>query len=55
MSLESMIKMMARGAKDASRQLRKIERARKDVALELMAQKLMKRKDTVKKENEKDR
>ncbi|MDP6178934.1 MAG: glutamate-5-semialdehyde dehydrogenase [Desulfatiglandales bacterium] len=54
MSLESMIKMMARGAKDASRQLRKIERARKDVALELMAQKLMKRKDTVKKENEKD-
>lgn len=49
-----MIEQMARDAKDASRQLRKVGRGKKDAALELMASRLIKRKKSIQKENEKD-
>jgi glutamate-5-semialdehyde dehydrogenase len=49
-----MIEQMARDAKDASRQLRKVGRGKKDAALELMASRLIKQKKSIQKENEKD-
>jgi len=49
-----MIEQMARDAKDASRQLRKVGRGKKDAALELMASRLIERKKSIQKENEKD-
>jgi len=54
MSISSMIKEMAKDAKIASRQLRKLERPQKDAALELMAERLIKRQAEIIKENEKD-
>jgi glutamate-5-semialdehyde dehydrogenase len=49
-----MIEQMARDAKDASRQLRKVGREKKDAALERMAAMLIKRKESIQKENDKD-
>lgn len=49
-----MIEQMARDAKDASRQLRKAGRGKKDAALGLMAAKLIERKESIQKENDKD-
>jgi glutamate-5-semialdehyde dehydrogenase len=49
-----MIEQMARDAKDASRQLRKAGRGKKDAALGLMAAKLIERKEGIQKENDKD-
>jgi glutamate-5-semialdehyde dehydrogenase len=49
-----MIEQMARDAKDASRQLRKVGRGKKDAALELMAARLIKRKESIQKGNDKD-
>ena len=43
MSLENMIKDMAKAGKEASRELRKVSRALKDAALRLMAEKLKQR------------
>ncbi len=54
MSITRMIEQMARDAKDASRQLRKVGRGKKDAALELMASRLIKQKKSIQKENEKD-
>jgi glutamate-5-semialdehyde dehydrogenase len=54
MSLESMIKDMTKAGKEASRELRKVSRAKKDAALQLMAEKLMQREKAVRQENEKD-
>ena len=54
MSLEQMIKDMAKAGKAASRHLRKEPRARKDGALRLMAGKLMQREKAIRQENEKD-
>ena len=54
MSIEDMIEEMARDALDSSRQLRNVERGKKDAALELMAHKLLERKGHIKEENEKD-
>ena len=54
MSVEGTIKEIAKGAKDASRQLRKVERSKKDEALVLMADKLMSSKENIKEENAKD-
>jgi glutamate-5-semialdehyde dehydrogenase len=54
MSLEKMIKDMAKAGKEASRGLRKVSRARKDAALQLMAGKLMEREKAIRQENEKD-
>ena len=54
MSIERMIEEMARDAKDASRQLRKVGRGKKDAALALMATRLIKRKESIQKENDKD-
>ncbi|MDY7036154.1 MAG: glutamate-5-semialdehyde dehydrogenase [Thermodesulfobacteriota bacterium] len=54
MSVEGTIKEIAKGARDASGQLRKVERSKKDEALLLMADKLMSRKENIKKENAKD-
>ena len=51
MSLASMIEEMARGAKKAARQLRGLERAQKDNALELMATKLLQRQKDIIREN----
>jgi len=49
-----MIEQMAKDAKNASRQLRKIERLSKDAALALMADRLVQRQDQIIKENQKD-
>jgi glutamate-5-semialdehyde dehydrogenase len=49
-----MIEQMAGDAKDASRQLRKVGRGKKDAALELMATRLIKKKESIQKENDKD-
>jgi glutamate-5-semialdehyde dehydrogenase len=49
-----MIKGMAREARGASRELRKVGRERKDAALQLMATKLEDRKGEIKKANDKD-
>ncbi len=54
MSLTSMIEEMARDAGGAARHLRKVERAQKDAALELMAIKLLEQQDEIIKENRKD-
>ena len=54
MLIANMIEQMARDAKGASRQLRKLERAQKDAALELMAAKLIENQSDIIKENEKD-
>ena len=54
MQLSEMIEQMAREAKGAARQLRKLSRAQKDAALEAMAVKLMERRSEIIKENRKD-
>ena len=54
MSLERMIENMAREAKGASRKLRSVDRATKDRAIEMMAGKLMKGRERIRKENDKD-
>ena len=54
MSLETRIKAMTKAAKGAARELRTVSRDRKDKALRLMAQELMKREQEILRENEKD-
>ena len=54
MSLEGMIEGMAKEAKAASRQLRRVGRAQKDSTLELLAGKLIDMQADIIKENEKD-
>jgi glutamate-5-semialdehyde dehydrogenase len=54
MSVEGMIREMAEGAKVAARGLRRVERPRKDAALELMAARLQERKEEIQRENGKD-
>jgi glutamate-5-semialdehyde dehydrogenase len=54
MSLEKMIKDMTKAGKEASRELRKVSRAKKDAALDLTAEKLMQREKAIRQENEKD-
>jgi len=54
MSLENMIKTMAKDAKVASRGLRSLERGRKDDALLRMAEKLVGARETIATENQKD-
>src|SRR5512139_3721060 len=54
MSLEVMIKGMTKAGKEASREIRKVSRARKDAALRIMADKLIQRERSVRQENEKD-
>ncbi len=54
MQLMSMIEDMAKKAKSASRQLRKLNRGPKDDALRLMAKRLMERQADIIKENKKD-
>jgi glutamate-5-semialdehyde dehydrogenase len=54
MSLGSMIEEIAREAREASRELRKLGREEKDAALELMATRLLERQTAIMKENEKD-
>ena len=54
MSVENMIKKIAGDARDASRQLRRPARGKKDAALELMAGKLFERSEGIKQENQKD-
>jgi glutamate-5-semialdehyde dehydrogenase len=54
MSVEGMIREMAKGAKEAARWLRRVERPRKDAALELMAARLEERKEEIRRENGKD-
>ena len=54
MSIEKIIEKMAIDAKRASRELRKIGGSKKDAVLKRMADKLIKREGSIKKENEKD-
>jgi glutamate-5-semialdehyde dehydrogenase len=54
MSLANMIEDMAKDAKTAARGLRRLERAQKDAALELMAERLFKRQKNIIEENKKD-
>ena len=54
MSLENMIKTMARDAKTASRGLRSLERGQKDDALLRMAEKLVEAREIIATENQKD-
>jgi len=54
MSVEQMITEMGKAAKEASRLLRGTQRAAKDAALLLMADKLLDRKEDIQRENEKD-
>jgi glutamate-5-semialdehyde dehydrogenase len=54
MQLMNLIEDMAKNAKSASRQLRRLERAPKDDALRLMATRLMERQADIIKENKKD-
>ncbi len=54
MSISNMIEKMAEDAGDAARQLRKLGRAQKDAALELMAVKLLEHQSEIIKENRKD-
>ncbi|MBW1997528.1 MAG: glutamate-5-semialdehyde dehydrogenase [Deltaproteobacteria bacterium] len=54
MSVDGLIREMARGARQASRVLRKMGRERKDRALELMAGKILERQDRIREENAKD-
>ncbi len=54
MLIEQMMLEMGKAAKDASRALRKTERAAKDAALLLTADWLLERKEDIKRENKKD-
>ncbi len=54
MSNIEMIGAMAKDAKEASRGLRRLERAQKDHCLKLMAKKLLDRQEEIVKENQKD-
>jgi glutamate-5-semialdehyde dehydrogenase len=54
MSLENMIKDMTRAGKEASRELRKVARTKKDAALGIMADKLTQREKAIRQENERD-
>ena len=54
MLIEQMITEMGKAAKEASRVLRKTERGAKDAALLLMADRLLERKEDIKRENKKD-
>ncbi len=54
MSTENMIKQMAKDAKKASRELRRLERPQKDAALTLMAAKLLEKQNDIIGHNEKD-
>jgi glutamate-5-semialdehyde dehydrogenase len=54
MSVERLITDMGKGAKEASRVLRKTGRGPKDAALHLMADKLLARKEEIFRENQKD-
>ncbi len=54
MLIEQMITEMGKAAKDASRALRRTERAAKDAALLLTADRLLDRKEDIKRENKKD-
>ncbi|MCD6307008.1 MAG: glutamate-5-semialdehyde dehydrogenase [Deltaproteobacteria bacterium] len=54
MRLSDMIEEMARNAREASRQLRKMGRDQKDNVLRLMADKLLKHQDEIVEENRKD-
>ena len=54
MSLENMIKDMTKAGKEASRELRKVARTKKDAALGIMADKLTQREKDIRQENEKD-
>jgi glutamate-5-semialdehyde dehydrogenase len=53
-SIEQQVKDMAKAGKEASRELRRVSRTKKDAALQLMAVKLMEREKTIRQENEKD-
>ena len=54
MSLENMIKDMTKAGKEASRELRKVARTKRDAALGIMADKLTQREKDIRQENEKD-
>lgn len=54
MSIERMIKTIAKDAKDASRKLRRLETNKKDTALKLMADRLTQRSEEIVKENNRD-
>ena len=54
MSIIEMIKAMAKDAKEASRDMRRLKRGQKDDALKLMAKKLLDRQEEIIKENRKD-
>lgn len=54
MSIIEMIGAMAKDAREASRGLRRLERAQKDHCLELMAKKLLDHREEIIKENQKD-
>ncbi len=54
MSVEQMVEKMARGAKEASRRLRRVGRAQKDQALLRMSTMLVEKEELILKENEKD-
>jgi glutamate-5-semialdehyde dehydrogenase len=53
-SIEQQIKDMAKAGKEASRELRRVSRTKKDAAIQLMAVKLMEREEAIRQENEKD-
>jgi glutamate-5-semialdehyde dehydrogenase len=54
MLIEQMIAEMGKAAKEAARVLRKTERAAKDAALLLMAERLLDKKEDIRRENKKD-
>jgi glutamate-5-semialdehyde dehydrogenase len=54
MSIEVMIRQMAKEARGAARELRKVERPQKDEALKLMARLVSERKEEIFQENRKD-
>ena len=54
MSVQSMIEEMGKNAKDAARHLKRVDRTKKDVALERMAHKLTQRQESIRRENQKD-
>ncbi len=54
MSLTDRIEVMAKGAREASRELRRLQRPQKDAALELMAKRLAERQEEIIRENERD-
>jgi glutamate-5-semialdehyde dehydrogenase len=54
MLIEQMITEMGKAAKEAARVLRKTERAAKDAALLLMAERLLDKKEDIRRENKKD-